>query len=95
MAVGDVKADLQSVTNGNYLEIRPVAGEEWVIHNIYYSGQVQLYRHNGTSSIQFDTDSSSGARLGAVFHCTNGQFLRVINNAGATINIAYDGVQTK
>jgi len=95
MAVGDVKSDLQSVANGNYLDIRPPSGEEWVIHNIYHSDDAELYFSNGTDEIRFSSHSGEGGWIGYFFHVTNSHYLRVKNVSGATALIGYDGVQTK
>jgi hypothetical protein len=96
MAVGDVKAGLfQIVGLNNTAEIKPPAGEEWVIHNLYYNYACEFQMVEGTTVIPFDSDTSSGARLGMVFHLTNTHFLRIKNNQGLTLNFAYDGVQTK
>jgi hypothetical protein len=95
MAAGDVKSDLQAVSNGGNLVIQPPSGEEWVIHNIYYSQPVTFQIMRSPNTISFDSDSTNGARLGTVFHLTNGQYLRILNNYAGTNNIGYDGVQTK
>lgn len=96
MAVGDVVTGITSVASAGVLDIRPASGVEWVIHNIYYNqGTVQLYKTDGTNILQFDTDTAQGARLGAVFHCTNAQWIQVKNTAGTATLIGYDGVQTK
>ena len=40
MAVGDVvSSGLSSIASGAYLDLRPSAGVEWVLHNIYYGGR--------------------------------------------------------
>lgn len=96
MAVGDVVTGLSSVAASGVLDIRPAAGVEWVIHNVYYSqGTVEFYKTDGTNLLRFDTDTSQGARLGAVFHCTNAQWIQVKNTAGTATLIGYDGKQTK
>jgi hypothetical protein len=97
MALGDKVTAIQSVvaTTG-VLDIRPASGIEWTIHNIYYSqGTVEFYKTDGTNNIKFDSDTSNGARLGAVFHVTNSQWIQVKNTAGTATIIGYDGVQTK
>lgn len=96
MAIGDVKANLQSVGNNGILDIKPPNGEEWVIHNIYYNqGTVEFYKTNGVHSILFDVDNSRGGRLGALFHCTSTQWLQLKNKATTATLIGYDGIQTK
>ena len=97
MALGDVVTAISSVTaTTGVLDIRPSAGQEWVIHNIYWSqGTVELYKTDGTNSIKFDSDTSSGGRIGTVFHVTNSLWIQVKNLAGTATIIGYDGVQTK
>jgi hypothetical protein len=95
MAVGDIKADLQAIANGGMLVIQPPTGEEWVIHNLYWSQSVTVRICKGANVIGFDSDSSTGARLGTVFHLTNTQYLQILNNYAGNNNIGYDGVQTK
>lgn len=97
MALGDVVTGLSSViaTTGT-LDIKPASGVEWVIHNIYYNqGTVEFYKTDGTNYLKFDTDTTQGARLGAVFHCTNTQWIHVKNLASTATLIGYDGIQTK
>lgn len=96
MAVGDVKSGLISIVTNGVLDIRPPASEEWVIHNIFYSqGAVEFYKTDGTNLLKFDSDTTQGARLGAVFHVTNSQWIQVKNLASTTTLIGYDGIQTK
>lgn len=95
MAAGDVKNNIQTVTSGSSLNIQAGSGQEWSIHNIYYGGAVDLYVTDGVTSLRFDQDTAAGARLGAIFHCTNLQYVKVTNTSGSSFVIAYDGIQTK
>lgn len=95
MAVGDVKSGISQVNAAEYLTIQPGAGEEWVIHNLYYADQVEMYFTDGANDILFDSDSSAGARLGACFHVNNGRYLKVKNTSSSAKVIGYDGIQTK
>lgn len=83
-----------SVANGSSLDIQPSTGVEWVIHNLYWGGAVELYWTDGTNTIKFDTDSSTGGRLGTVFHCTHSTWVRIKNVSGGALSLGYDGVQT-
>lgn len=94
-SVGDVKSDLQVIVNNQYLDIRPPSGEEWVIHNIYHAGDVELYFWSGTDSILIDSASGAGAWCAYFWHVTNTVYLRVMNVSGGDIAIGYDGIQTK
>ncbi len=95
MAQGDIRSDLQNIVASGMLTIQPPAGEEWIIHNLYYTGQVQIRLVKGGNYLMFDSDTSSGARLGMVFHLTNGQYMQILNTGASAINIAYDGITTK
>jgi hypothetical protein len=96
LSVGDVKSGLVSVAADGYLDIRPPAGEEWVIHNIYHAYDVGLAFTDGTNVLTFDTDAGAGVYAKYAFHVTNSLWIRVTNKD--TVNarlIGYDGIQTK
>ncbi|NVM23927.1 MAG: hypothetical protein HWN68_19380 [Desulfobacterales bacterium] len=95
MAVGDVASGVSSIAQDAYLDIRPSAGIEWVIHNVYHEGDIQLEYYDGTNSIAFDTASGMGVYAKFAFHLTNSIRVRVKNTAGETKLIGYDGVVTK
>jgi len=95
MAVGDVKNGLSNVAAGDYLDIRPPVGEEWVIHNIYHANDIQLELYDGTNSLIFDTDAGAGVYAKYAFHVTNSIRIRVKNTSTSAQLIGYDGVQTK
>ncbi len=95
MAVGDVCSDLQSIAAGSYLDIRPTAGVEWVIHNIYHEDRAQLSFYDGSNEIIFDVDYGLGVWAWYEFHCTNARRIRIKNMAGVAKLIGYDGIVTK
>ncbi|MEM3616665.1 MAG: hypothetical protein QXJ31_01975 [Candidatus Bathyarchaeia archaeon] len=95
MAVGDVKAAIQSIAAGAYLDIQPPTTEEWVIHNVYHEHDVQLERYDGTNALAFDTDAGAGVYAKYAFHVTNANRIRVKNTNTSARLIGYDGVQTK
>ena len=95
MAAGDVTTDQQSISNGARLTIQPGAGAEWVVHNLYYGGAVELRRVSSGTDLVFDTDAGVGARLGYVWHVTNSVYMEIKNTSGGAIVIGYDGVVTK
>jgi hypothetical protein len=78
-----------------YLDIRPPAGEEWVIHNITYNAAVELFFTDGINHIgPIDSDVGPGW-INSNFHVTNTAWYRVRNVSGAVQLIGYDGIQTK
>jgi hypothetical protein len=95
MAVGDVVSGLSSVASGAYLDLRPSAGVEWVLHNVYYGGRVEISFYDGSNEVVFEVDSGPGSLRWEEFHCTNSLRIRVKNVSGGAIYIGYDGVQTK
>jgi hypothetical protein len=95
MAQGDVKSDLQTIANTGILTIQPAPGEEWVIHNIYYTQAVSFRLAKSGTFLSFDSDTAAGARYGVNIHLTNTQYLQVLNTYAGNNVIAYDGVQTK
>lgn len=98
MAAGDVfAAGPTSVAVNAFLDIRPGAGQEAVIHNIHYGGAVELYKRESAAGNQqrFDTDSAEGAVLSANLFATNAFYYRVKNVSTGAIFISFDGFQTK
>ena len=95
MAAMDVKSDLQVIANTGILTIQPPAGEEWIIHNIYYTQAVSFRLAKSGTFLSFDSDNGAGARYGVNIHLTNTQYLQVLNTYTGNNIIAYDGVQTK
>lgn len=96
MAVGDVKTGMSMVaTQNGVFTIQPPVGEEWVIHNIYYSQGVSIRIISGGQTCTIDTDTSSGARLGTCFHLTNTHYISILNTYNGGNAIGYDGIQTK
>lgn len=95
MAIGDVVSDMQSITAGAFLDIRPSSGVEWVIHNVYHADAVHIEVYDGSNSLIFDSDTGPGFWAWYEFHCNNTRRLRVKNNSSASQLIAYDGMQTK
>jgi hypothetical protein len=95
MAVGDVKSAIQSVAANAYLDVQPPLGEEWVIHNVYHEGDIQLEFYDGTNSLVFDSDTGAGVYAKYAFHVTNSVRIRVKNTMATAKLIGYDGIQTK
>ena len=97
---GQVVADMQEVSAGEALVIRPPEGEEWVIHNIYHEVDAQLIRvkqidASTTSEIVVDSHSGNGGWLGFAFHVTNTHYIKVENTSSSSGKIGYDGIITR
>lgn len=95
MAQGDVVAETASVANGAYMDIQPGAGAEWIIHNLYWAGAVELYKYDGTDTIKFSSDTAFGALMGTIINISNAHYLRIKNVSGGAIICGYDGVISK
>lgn len=95
MAAGDVVSSLTSTANNGTLSAQPGSGVEWVLHNVYFGGAMELYYTDGTNSIKIDSDTTLGARLGTVFHVNNTRYIQIKNVSGGTVYLGYDGVITK
>jgi hypothetical protein len=96
MAVGDTKADTQTIANGASLEIRPASGEEWLVDNCYGEAAFALDRLTASLTITaFRTVSSAPWVATGPFRVTNTHYMRIRNTSGASQELAYDGVQTK
>lgn len=96
MAVGDTKSLIVSVAAVGTYDIKPPAGEEWVIHNILYNGgPIEFWKTDGANPLKFDTDNSAGGRLGMAFHATNDAWYQLKNTSAGAVIVSYDGIQTK
>lgn len=95
MAVGDAVTTSATVTTTNYLDLQPGSGVEWIIHNVYYSGAVELYVYNGTLSLKYDADATYGGKEVMCMHCTNTYYYRVKNVSGGDIVVSYNGMVSK
>jgi hypothetical protein len=96
MALGDaVTVVPTSVSAGASLTIRPSAGEEWIIHNIFSAAYaIEVYKTDGTNPILFESNSSGGL-LGYAFHLTNTVYMTVKNTDASARYISYDGIVSK
>lgn len=94
MAAGNMFGGTTSITASSTYDIKPASGTEWVIHNVYYNNQLKFSMTDGTNTIDFDSDSGSGARLGLTTHASNSYWLRITNTGSSTLVIAFDGMQT-
>lgn len=81
--------------NNNYMDIRPDATYEAVIHNIQWEGAVEIYKMNGANEFTFDSDAGAGGYNFVAMHVTNAHYYRIKNVSGGNIDASYDGIFTK
>jgi hypothetical protein len=94
--VGDIYQSFASVLNGQYLELKPAAGKQVVIHNIYHPNDITLKMVDGSGNeLAFLDDTGKNMVTNMYIHISNTQYLRVYNISGITMYLAADGIYTK
>lgn len=83
------------LANLGTLDAQPAAGGEAVIHNIWFGGAVEVYRNDGTNSVQIDSASAAGVIEWLSYHVTNAKYITIKNVSGGAIDVGYDGIYTK
>lgn len=83
-----------SVADDNYLDLQPASGVEWVVHNIKWSDDIEIYSYDGTNAIKIFAATDFGF-LPCEFHCSNTKYYRVKNVSGGSQYISFDGVISK
>lgn len=96
MAAGDVFVKgIEAIAQNSYFIIRPVSGQEVVIHNISRSIDASLEFFDGVNYVAIDTRIGPGGWMGMFLHCTYDKYYRVRNTNVNTNNICCDGMVTK
>lgn len=96
MNEGNKVYKIQAVTNGEWLDIQPENGVEWVIHNIHFAGKMRLFVTDGNNQIQIEQiDTPNSMLTGLMLHCTNSHYYRIYNNDTTSKNYGYDGMITR
>ena len=81
---------------GFFSEIKPSAGTELIIHNVYHADSVGLRLVDGSGNeSNFYEEAGKGLMTNMYFHLTNTQYLRIYNIASGAQNIAVDGIVSK
>jgi len=93
--VGEAVGILSATAASGTLDIKPPAGEEWIVHNVYHDGPATLYKTDGTNTVTIDTDTSGGVWSGFFFHVTNSHYLQVKNDDSSSKVLGYDGIRSK
>ena len=94
MAVGDVVSAHSSIADDASLTIQPGAGAEWIIHNLYYGGDCELYITDGAN--EFELDNFGGPEyVQLTFRVNNTVYATFKNVSGDAAYLGYDGIVTK
>jgi hypothetical protein len=94
--VGDIFKSADLIADAAYLELKPAAGQEAVIHNIYFAVQIEIKTVDGSGNeLSFFEDSGKQFLTNVYFHIAEDHYLRVYNTSGGSARLAADGVITK
>jgi len=98
MASGDAVIGIESISDNSAITIKPSAGVEWIIHNLFIPDNaaedgVDVAIVSGTGSIVVITALSSLFQHN--FHVTNSQWITMTNKTGSTALLGYDGIVVK
>jgi hypothetical protein len=82
-----------SVANGAYVTIRPATGHEAAIHNLCYTGAIEVYLYT-TSNVLFDLDDAAGNWAKQSIPITYASYAKIKNVSGTVINVCWNGRYT-
>ncbi len=95
MAVGEVIGGTAALVQYGTLDIRPTGTEEWIVHNIYFSDEIEVYYYNGTNLIKFEWQNQ-GHLPWLCLHATSARYFRLrAIEPGTTTYVGYDGVVSR
>jgi len=92
-ALGDTRGTLSSLNPSATFNLQPGSGEEYIIHNIYTSGTIDILMTSSAAKLTIETTSTN--LTGYFIHVTNTQYIQMINKESGTIIVGYDGIETK
>jgi hypothetical protein len=96
MAAGDAIDNIPAqVAASGSCDIKPGAGVEWCVHNIFCGQNCTLYFTDGTHDIAFDSMTAPGAWIGQTFFITSSYYLKITNTSASSGYFGWSGVQTK
>ena len=95
MAQGDVISGISSLAQNGTMMIQPPAGEEWILHNLYFDKAIEISFYDGTNILVFAYHNFQGILPWMARHLTNSRYYRVKALKTGTTLVGYDGVQTK
>lgn len=85
---------IEQKAKGEKLQMRPPAGQEWVIHTVMSQGAFDLYKASSAGSI-FSKRIYQGnsALTGLHLYCTNSVWWEIKHLDERTVTVGYDGVR--
>ena len=95
MAAGDIFADLQTLAISGTIDVRPAAGLEAVVHNMYYGLTAVIYRIKGGIVTAIVPATGSEGITKGPFRVSDTDYLRIENVGAGPTGCGYDGVYTK
>lgn len=95
MGVGDVHATLTSLAGLGTFTITAEAGDEWVVHNVYYSDAIDVVVKNGSVRCTIETSGGGGALTSYFIHVTEVHNIELVNRTGSAIVVGYDAIETR
>jgi len=96
MTFPDVVSGSSSLSgSGQTYDIRPASGEQWIIHNIFFSKGVKIHMTDGTNLVPLRFFSHGWFWEWLCFHVTNSRWIRLTTLRAETTLVGYDGVQSK
>lgn len=93
MALGDTISAITSLTDAASYYIQPNSGAEWVLHNIYHGGDIDIRWSNITLTASLLSVAGPNMETNLQAHLTNSIFI-VLGCNSAQI-VGYDGIAIK
>lgn len=85
---------IEQKAQGTRLQMRPPAGQEWVIHTVMSNGAFDLYKTGPEGSIfSKRIYQPNSALTGLHLYCTNSVWWEIKQLDTGTLNMGYDGVR--
>ena len=82
---------MESVAQNAYLTIQPVGSEVFIVQNLYFEGDMELYLTDGTNSFLIESETSEN-RLEGTWYLTSDHYLKIKNKEATAKLLSYDGV---
>ena len=94
MGVGNTVYGTNATASGGTYTIQPTGTNEYVIHNLFWTGPCTITITDGSNPVLFFTADALGYLANVQLHVTNAFYITMTDTSGSTNNMAYDGIQT-